>query len=265
MQAGLERGSTVIALGGGVVGDLAGFAAAVYLRGVRWVALPTSLLAMVDASLGGKTGCDLPQGKNLIGAFHPPSLVLADPQVLSTLPEVELRNGLAEVVKHGILADPDLFELCSRGWRGVAGRAGRRSCGRRWRSSCASSRKILTSAAARLAEPGAYPGACAGAGLGLPDQAWRGGGDRHARRRAPGRADRAGQPGLVGDDRSGARRGWDLPTDMPPGLERERILAAMRLDKKRAVGQAAAGAARAHRRVPLGVEVDDPAQLLDMV
>ncbi len=82
LAGGLERGSTVIALGGGVVGDLAGFAAATYLRGIPWVAVPTTVLAMVDASLGGKTGADLPQGKNLIGAFHPPSLVLADPQVL---------------------------------------------------------------------------------------------------------------------------------------------------------------------------------------
>ena len=114
LAAGLERGSTVLALGGGVVSDLAGFAAATYLRGVRWAALPTSLLAMVDASLGGKTGADLPQGKNLIGAFHPPSLVLADPAVLHTLPEAELRSGLAEALKAGLIADPRLFELCGQ-------------------------------------------------------------------------------------------------------------------------------------------------------
>jgi 3-dehydroquinate synthase len=111
ISVGLERGSTVLALGGGVVGDLAGFAAAAYLRGVPWVCLPTSLLAMVDASLGGKTGADLPQGKNLIGAFHSPRLVLADPLVLSSLPAAEWRNGLAEVVKHGIIGDPELFEM----------------------------------------------------------------------------------------------------------------------------------------------------------
>ena len=113
LSAGLERGSTVIALGGGVVSDLAGFAAATYLRGVRWVSLPTSLLSMVDASLGGKTGVDLPQGKNLVGAFHIPTLVLADPDTLLTLPFTELRSGLAEVVKHGIIADPDLFDRCA--------------------------------------------------------------------------------------------------------------------------------------------------------
>ncbi|MCK4725693.1 MAG: bifunctional shikimate kinase/3-dehydroquinate synthase, partial [Anaerolineales bacterium] len=94
----IERGSTIVALGGGVLGDLTGFAAATYLRGVRWVALPTSLLAMVDASLGGKTGADLPEGKNLIGAFHSPRMVLADPLTLKTLPEAEFRSGLAEVV-----------------------------------------------------------------------------------------------------------------------------------------------------------------------
>ena len=115
-QARLERASTVVALGGGVIGDLAGFAAATYLRGISWVAAPTSLLAMVDASLGGKTGFDLPGGKNLVGAFYPPHLVLADPDVLLTLPKEELRSGMAEVVKHGILGDPALFQACGRSW-----------------------------------------------------------------------------------------------------------------------------------------------------
>jgi shikimate kinase / 3-dehydroquinate synthase len=115
LSAGLERGSTVVALGGGVVGDLAGFAAATYLRGVRWVNVPTTLLAMVDSSLGGKTGADLPQGKNLIGAFHPPALVLADADLLLSLPQAELRSGMAEVIKHGILGDPELFAQTSRG------------------------------------------------------------------------------------------------------------------------------------------------------
>jgi len=89
--------------------DMAGFAAATYLRGVRFVQIPTTLLAMVDASVGGKTGVDLPQGKNLVGAFKQPELVIMDPELLATLPAVEFRNGLAEVVKHGIIADPALF------------------------------------------------------------------------------------------------------------------------------------------------------------
>jgi 3-dehydroquinate synthase len=112
LEAGLERGSTVLALGGGVVSDLAGFAAATYLRGVRWAVAPTTLLAMVDASLGGKTGIDLLQGKNLAGAFHSPSLVLIDPQVLATLPKAEFRSGMAETLKHGIIADPHLYRIC---------------------------------------------------------------------------------------------------------------------------------------------------------
>jgi len=116
LEDGLERGSSVVALGGGVVNDLAGFAAATYMRGIAWVTLPTSLLAMVDASLGGKTGADLEQGKNLVGAFHSPRMVLVDPNLLETLPEKEFRGGLAEVVKHAVIDDEELFERCSQGW-----------------------------------------------------------------------------------------------------------------------------------------------------
>ena len=115
LEHGLDRKSTVIALGGGVIGDMAGFAAATYMRGINWVCVPTTLLSMVDASLGGKTGFDLPQGKNLIGAFYPPKLVLADPHLLKTLPEAEFISGMAEVVKHGVISDRELFDLCARG------------------------------------------------------------------------------------------------------------------------------------------------------
>jgi len=121
LSVGLERSSTVVALGGGVLSDLAGFAASTYLRGCRWVVVPTTLLSMADASLGGKTGFDLPQGKNLVGSFYPPSLVLSDPQVLLTLPEVQLRSGLGEVVKSGIIQDKTLYALCARGWLAVQG------------------------------------------------------------------------------------------------------------------------------------------------
>ncbi|HJR78803.1 MAG TPA: 3-dehydroquinate synthase [Anaerolineales bacterium] len=121
LGAGLDRKSTVVALGGGVIGDLAGFAASTFMRGIHWVCVPTTLLAMVDASLGGKTGFDLPEGKNLIGSFYPPKLVLADPRFLHTLPEAELIAGLAEVVKHGIISDPELFQLCRRGLEWVKG------------------------------------------------------------------------------------------------------------------------------------------------
>lgn len=107
VAAGAGRDSVVVALGGGVTGDLAGFVAATYLRGVPLVQVPTSLLAMLDSAVGGKVGIDLPGGKNLAGAFHPPRLVVADPLVLETLPLEELRAGLAEAVKHGAIADPD--------------------------------------------------------------------------------------------------------------------------------------------------------------
>ncbi len=110
-EAGLERNDLVLALGGGVVGDLTGFAAATWLRGIRWLNLPTSLLAMVDAGVGGKTGADLPTGKNLIGAFHPPCAVLSDTTVLATLPEREIRCGLAETYKHAIIGDAGLAEM----------------------------------------------------------------------------------------------------------------------------------------------------------
>lgn len=111
-EARLDRTSAICALGGGVIGDLAGFVAGAYLRGVRLVQVPTTLLAMVDSAVGGKTGVNLPQGKNLVGVFHQPSLVVADTEVLKTLPRREIAAGLAEVIKHGIIRDADLFAFC---------------------------------------------------------------------------------------------------------------------------------------------------------
>ncbi len=105
----LERSSTFLALGGGVVGDMTGFAAATWLRGINFVQVPTTLLAMVDASVGGKTGVNHPHGKNLIGAFYQPKLVYIDPDVLKTLPPREFRAGMAEVIKYGVIWDRDLF------------------------------------------------------------------------------------------------------------------------------------------------------------
>ena len=118
----LDRGDQVIAFGGGVVGDLAGFAAAIYKRGVDFIQLPTTLLAQVDSSVGGKTAIDTPRGKNLIGAFHQPRLVLCDLGVLTTLPERELKAGYAEVVKYGLLGDAAFFTwLEANGERLIAG------------------------------------------------------------------------------------------------------------------------------------------------
>jgi len=108
---GMDRGSAVVALGGGTVTDLAGFVAATFMRGIPWVAVSTSLLSQVDASVGGKTAVDHPRCKNLIGAFHQPSAVLADISTLTTLPDEEFRSGLAEVVKHGMIRRTDLFAV----------------------------------------------------------------------------------------------------------------------------------------------------------
>ena len=111
LEAGFGRDTTVVALGGGVVGDVAGFVAATFMRGVPVVQVPTTLLAMVDASVGGKTGVDTRHGKNLVGAFYNPAAVVIDPLVLATLPEKHSRAGFAEIIKHGVIADPDYFEL----------------------------------------------------------------------------------------------------------------------------------------------------------
>ena len=127
LELGVERGDCVIALGGGVVGDLAGFAASILRRGVRVVQMPTTLLAQVDSAIGGKTGIDTKQGKNLIGTFHQPSLVLADVSTLTTLSPREFRAGYAEVAKYGLLGDAPFFAWLEENWRDVfAGKDGKR-------------------------------------------------------------------------------------------------------------------------------------------
>ena len=113
-HAGADRRSVIVAVGGGVVGDVAGFTAASYLRGVRWVPVPTTLVAQVDSSVGGKTGVNLPEGKNLVGAFYAPAAVIADMQTLGTLPHREYRSGLYEVIKYGVIADAGLFTFLER-------------------------------------------------------------------------------------------------------------------------------------------------------
>lgn len=121
---GLDRRSLVVALGGGVIGDLAGLAAALFMRGIDFIQVPTTLLAQVDSSVGGKTAIDTPRGKNLIGAFHQPRLVLADIDVLKTLPVRQIRSGWAEILKHGLICDADYFDwLSGEGAVGATGDA----------------------------------------------------------------------------------------------------------------------------------------------
>jgi 3-dehydroquinate synthase len=122
VRAGADRQSVLVAIGGGVVGDVAGFAAASYLRGVRLVHVPTTLVAQVDSSIGGKTGVDLPEGKNLVGAFYQPHLVVVDPELLRTLPDRQYRSGIYEVIKYGIIADVKLFEFLERHMERMLGR-----------------------------------------------------------------------------------------------------------------------------------------------
>jgi 3-dehydroquinate synthase len=122
VRAGADRKSLLIAVGGGVVGDVSGFVAATYLRGVALVQVPTTVVAQVDSAVGGKTGVNLPEGKNLVGAFYPPSFVLVDPEVLSTLPPREFRGGLAEVIKYGVIADAKLFAFLEKNMPGILAR-----------------------------------------------------------------------------------------------------------------------------------------------
>jgi 3-dehydroquinate synthase len=122
LAAGFGRDSAMIALGGGVVGDVTGFVAATYLRGVPYIQVPTTLLAMIDSSIGGKTGVDVPAGKNLIGAFHQPRLVVADLAVLESLPIAQLAAGLAEAIKHGVIADSEYFRTLEATHAALLGR-----------------------------------------------------------------------------------------------------------------------------------------------
>lgn len=122
LELGLKRDSLAIVIGGGVAGDVGGFAAAIYLRGIDWVNVPTTLLAQVDSSVGGKVGVNHARGKNLIGAFHPPRAILSDVSFLATLPEHELRSGLFESLKGGVIGDPSLFDLVANERRSILDR-----------------------------------------------------------------------------------------------------------------------------------------------
>ncbi len=235
LQAGLDRKSTILALGGGVTGDLAGFAAATYMRGIAWVGVPTSLLAMVDSSLGGKTGCDLAEGKNLIGAFHSPRLVISDPNSLATLPEDEIRSGLGEVVKAGIIADPALFEICSRGYE-----TAKANLPEIVRRAMAVKIKIIE---ADPFERGLRASLNLGHTIGHAVETASGYRLRHGEAIAIGMvaearlAERSGiaSPGLT-ETIAVTLSGLGLPVKVPPDLSLENIMQSMRYDKKMNAG-----------------------------
>ncbi len=121
-KLGLKRDGILIALGGGVIGDCAGFLASIFMRGVSFISVPTTLLAMGDSSIGGKTGVDLPEGKNMLGTFYDPLMIVMDPLLLKSLPEKEFRSGLAEIVKHGVIADGNFFAFLEKNASGISRR-----------------------------------------------------------------------------------------------------------------------------------------------
>jgi 3-dehydroquinate synthase len=249
LSEGAGRDTAVIALGGGVVGDLAGFVAATYLRGVPVIQVPTSLLAMVDASIGGKTGVDTPQGKNLVGAFHQPAAVLVDPATLATLPASHVRAGMGEVIKHGAISDAAWFRLAAS-WAASVHRATQHDGGSTagmfdWNGLPTLeiiTRSISTKADVVNADP-----------LEKGRRAILNAGHTvaHALERETGYALLHGEAvavGLVVEARLGERAGVTeagtaealrsalggagLPTHLPAGIEPGRLIDAMRVDKK---------------------------------
>jgi 3-dehydroquinate synthase len=268
LKAGIERGDAVVALGGGVVSDLTGFAAATWLRGVRWIGLPTTLLAMVDSGLGGKTGADLPEGKNLIGAFHPPTLVLADTATLATLPARELRCGLAEAVKHAVIGDPGLLDTLPR-FAFCKTVADKDVCG------CLADAEWLAPFVARAMavkirvikedpfEKGLRAALNLGHTLGHGIEQATGFAVRHGEAVAIGTVLEArlaetlglAQPGLA-DRLAELFSSVSLPVSLPDGIDLEAVQAAMALDKKKAGGQVRFALPAAVGDVRTGVAVD---------
>jgi 3-dehydroquinate synthetase len=244
-----------------VVGDLAGFAASTFMRGIGWVCAPTTLLSMVDASLGGKTGFDLPQGKNLIGSFYPPTLVLADPRALETLPDAEFISGLAEVVKHGVISDPELFQLCGRGLDFV-----KANLDQMVRQAMAVKIKVIEEDPYERGFRAALNlGHTVGHALELASRFRL----RHGEAVSIGMVSEArlaerlsvAGPGLSGAIAAVLSR-IGLPVEIPEELPREEIIRAMRVDKKKSAGAIRFALPAEIGRVEL-VEVSDLEMVLD--
>jgi 3-dehydroquinate synthase len=263
LSARIERGSTIVALGGGVVGDLVGFSAATFLRGISWVVVPTSLLAMVDSSCGGKTGADLPQGKNLVGAFYPPAFVLADPEVLRTLPDPEFKNGMAEVIKHGVIADPFLFSSCSH----VNHRAPTSTLSSLVSRGMAVKIKIIEE---DPFEKGFRAALNLGHTVGHGVELTSGFNIRHGEAVSIGMVVEVGFAEKIGLALPGLRneitsmlKTQGLPVNLPPGMEAEKIAASMKHDKKVSEGVIKFALPVGIGEVRVGVEVADWEMLLE--
>ena len=238
------RDSAVIALGGGVVGDLAGFVAATYMRGIPVVQIPTTLVAMVDASIGGKTAVDTPAGKNLVGIFHPPAAVLADPQVLATLPLREMRAGFAEIVKHGVIADdPYLRLVASSASEMLSGTTG--STSDRMLSLIVRSMEIKADIVSRdEREEGLRKTLNFGHTIGHAVELVSGYSLLHGEAVAIGMALESRLAEGIGVAQTGTAatitkvlQSAGLPTDLPPGIEPDAVIEAMKSDKKGVSGK----------------------------
>lgn len=238
LSRGYGRDSAIIALGGGVVGDLAGFVAATFMRGIPVIQVPTSLLAMIDASIGGKTAVDTPAGKNLVGVFHPPVAVLADPQLLISLPLRELRAGFAEALKHGVIADEAYFQEVASEAPALLSGAGARSDS--MVSLIVRSIEIKADIVARdEREEGLRKILNFGHTVGHAVELASGYSLLHGEAIAIGMAIESELAERIGLARSGTGsaverglRSAGLPTTLPPGAQGDAIIEAMRSDKK---------------------------------
>lgn len=237
------RDSAVIALGGGVVGDLAGFVAATFMRGIPVVQIPTTLVAMVDASIGGKTAVDTPAGKNLVGAFHPPTAVLVDPQLLATLPLREMRAGFAEIVKHGVIADDVYLREVASNAPEMLSAGG--SASDRMLSLIVRSVEIKADIVSRdEREEGLRKTLNFGHTIGHAIELVSGYSLLHGEAVAIGMALESRLAERIGVARSGtaamitrALQSAGLPTDLPPGFESDAVIEAMKSDKKGVSGR----------------------------
>jgi len=237
------RDSAVIALGGGVIGDLAGFVAATFMRGIPVVQIPTTLVAMVDASIGGKTAVDTPAGKNLVGAFHPPTAVLIDPQLLATLPLREMRAGFAEIVKHGVIADDVYLREVASGASELLSADG--SASDRMLSLIVRSVEIKADIVSRdEREEGLRKTLNFGHTIGHAVELVSGYSLLHGEAVAIGMALESKLAEQIGVARTGtaatitkALQSAGLPTDLPPGIEPDAVIEAMKSDKKGVSGK----------------------------